>query len=288
MKTSNVLRIGILSIFAMAFNACQKTVLTNPGLTSEAQVIKTSNAPDQPTLGLSFDKSPLVVGQPFTVTFSSDIQLGCGEARIQMNMAEGGTKENPTPTYDGSSSNWITVSSADLSNSSYPTYTFTPTQTGQLSFRAQYVPKTGCGLKESQYSVFPTIIQECITGLTTGFTHSSAGGLDPKGNPYYNITVTYHVENCVNNYIGKLQGGLVNDAVVTNISDHGYIKLNNGSPSTGAPVIVWDNVGTGNYSVTYTVARPAGVSVPITGQWSYSADGLAEPYYAAPLNFDFQ
>lgn len=283
MKTINVLRIGIMITLVMGFFACQKTALTTPQLTSEAKLIKTAGAPDPATLGLSFNHDPLQVNQPFTVTFTSNPTLSCGEARIEMNV-----DANGIPTYDGTSTNWIIVSSADLSSQSYPTYTFTPTQTGHLSFRAQFVPKGGCDYKAEKYVVFPTVIHQCITGLTGNFTPINTESVDSKGNPVYEITVTYHVENCANNYSGKLQGGLVNNALVSNISGSGYIKLNNGVTSTGAPVIVWDNVGTGNYSVTYSVARPEGVSVPITGQWSYSANGLVEPYLAAPLNFDFQ
>jgi hypothetical protein len=83
-----------------------------------------------------------------------------------------------------------------------------------------------------------------------------------------------HLNTCENNYLGKLQGGLIANATLVSASPEGYAAVTRNKNT----VVTWSNVGTGNYTLVYTVPLAAGTDIPITGPWSFKWDGGEYPY----------
>jgi hypothetical protein len=137
----------------------------------------------------------------------------------------------------------------------------------------------------TQSSVEVEACATCTPGLFGNIGTPERVGDDGNGNITYRFTLTVNLEDCDNSYSGKIQGGLVKGATVEEILNGGYIRQNNGqSQVEGAPVIEWDNVGSGTYTVIYTLTRKAG-SNDVTGDWSYSANPT---YVFSKIYFTFQ
>lgn len=296
MKTINVLRIAIFSILALGFFACQKE-LKSPSVISEGQIKPASAQVTAPPYHLYFDPAPTNVGTQFTVKLDfGSVPPTCGTADIEQLMDQ---FDPNIVSYDGLGTNWVKVAEiTDFATATLPlTFDFTPTQTGIVSFRAHYHPSAGggCGFNGNPSTTLAgnVIDGQCHEGLSATsiapelYIVDGVQQNDSKGNPKWKFTAAFDLNTCANNYVGKLQGGLVKGAqVLTEGTTTGY-TVSNTAQST---VITWANATTGLYTVTYVVGRAPGVEAPITGAWSFKVNGALPSSlygYTTPLLFGF-
>ena len=285
----------LAGIGAMIFFGCQKdaqktsanikaNTLKGPGGGGGGGV----TAPDYI---LTFSPNPGVVGSPFTASVSlGDTSIHCGQLTLeqaQYNTTLTGyyNAGDPAPMDSvGSVASWVNVGTLDVSVGPQPlTYTYTPTVSGLVGYRAHYIPQGGqCGYSGKPSTAVNAVIGSaaCTEGLFPQLVSAQTIGYDAKGT-IWQFTVTFTINECTSNHIGKLQGGLIAGSTILSATPGNYSVSNTAKSN----VITWNNVGGGIYTVVYTAHLAPGTS-PITGAWSFKYPG-GQYGYTSPVTFNF-
>jgi hypothetical protein len=290
MKVIKLPLIAVLctGIFSLAFMGCKKEA-QSPSLTSDAKGGNTAPAINSqpviaPYTAISFNPTPGQVGETFTATVSLDPVVDCGALTLEQAQYDSDSPVGAYATGDpapkdsvGTVASWVRVASVELPGTLPLSYSYVPAKAGNVGFRAHYMPKAGgeCGYNGNpQVAVNATINAGCVEGLSAERTSAQSMGTDSKGKTIWQFTVVMHLNTCENNYLGKLQGGLIANATLVSASPEGYAAVTRNKNT----VVTWSNVGTGNYTLVYTVPLAAGTDIPITGPWSFKWDGGEYPY----------
>jgi hypothetical protein len=270
------LQLSILAFLCLGvFSSCTKT---DSAEFNEADMLAGRGNPNNPDVGssssdvpleIAFNPSPVVEGQPMTITGSiststNTIAPECGKIQLQV--------------WNPSTSDWDNIGEADITSTNQEVIVtdFVPALVGTdvYKFRLHYI-KGGCPGYANSFSdeFFLTVLPAC-SGLGIEGVVTSAENLN-DGN--YLFTVTYTVTTCTLEFNKlKTQGGLT--AWTTFVSAYGG---ENWFPGTSTNQIIrWEELApagqllsnaTRNYVVKFKKAWNGEDPITITGDWSVSA-----------------